>query len=74
MSAVESNGVQGAPVSLKAQYYKYLEALCSSNGIDITTLKNGTSKVDTLEMFFGGLPALIGLKYFDKLRVLCLMG
>lgn len=24
-------------------------------------------------MFFGGLPALIGLRYFDKLRVLCLV-
>ncbi|KAI6237281.1 Leucine-rich repeat-containing protein [Aphelenchoides besseyi] len=59
--------------SLKSKYYQYLEALCSANGIDIQSLKNGAIEVDELEMFFGGLPALIGLRYFDKLRVLRLM-
>jgi Leucine-rich repeat (LRR) protein len=72
MSVVEASNPQVAG-SLKSKYYKYLEALCTSNGIDIITLKNGAIGVDTLEMFFGGLPALIGLRYFDKLRVLCLV-
>jgi internalin A len=72
MSIVEANSAQSAS-SLKSRYYKYLETLCSANGIDIATLKNGAIEVDTLEMFFGGLPALIGLRYFDKLRVLCLV-
>ncbi|KAI6190143.1 hypothetical protein M3Y97_00084900 [Aphelenchoides bicaudatus] len=72
MSIVEANSAQSAS-SLKSRYYKYLESLCTANGIDITTLKNGAIECDTLEMFFGGLPALIGLRYFDKLRVLCLV-
>ncbi|KAI6186361.1 Leucine-rich repeat-containing protein [Aphelenchoides besseyi] len=59
--------------TLKSKYYQYLEALCSANGIDIQSLKNGAIEVDELEMFFGGLPALIGLRYFDKLRILRLM-
>lgn len=74
MSIVEANSSQqGGVGSLKSRYYKYLEALCTANGIDITTLKSGSVDVDTLEMFFGGLPALIGLRYFEKLRVLCLV-
>ncbi|KAH7722103.1 Protein T05H4.3 [Aphelenchoides avenae] len=60
--------------SLKSRYYKYLETLCSANGIDIGTLKTNGGDYDLLELFFGGLPVLIGLKYFDKLRVLRLFG
>lgn len=60
--------------SLKSRYYKYLETLCSANGIDIGTLKTNGSDYEQLELFFGGLPVLIGLKYFEKLRVLRLFG
>ncbi|KAI6223667.1 Leucine-rich repeat-containing protein 9 [Aphelenchoides fujianensis] len=59
--------------NLKSKYYQFLEALCTANGIEIQSLKNGAIEVDELEMFFGGLPALIGLRYFDKLRVLRLV-
>uniref|UniRef100_A0AC35TN19 Protein phosphatase 1 regulatory subunit 22 n=1 Tax=Rhabditophanes sp. KR3021 TaxID=114890 RepID=A0AC35TN19_9BILA len=59
--------------TLKSRYYKYLEKLCVSNGIDISQLKNEGSKQDAIEMFFGGFPVLIGLKYFTNLSCLKLI-
>uniref|UniRef100_A0A914QDE3 Uncharacterized protein n=1 Tax=Panagrolaimus davidi TaxID=227884 RepID=A0A914QDE3_9BILA len=66
--------VANTVANLKSRYYKYLETLCSSNGIEIGTLKTNGSDYEELEMFFGGLPVLIGLKYFERLRCLRLFG
>ncbi|KAI1719570.1 leucine rich repeats (2 copies) domain-containing protein [Ditylenchus destructor] len=75
--------------NLKSRYYKYLETLCQANNVDIGNLKTSGVNHETLELFFGkftfwftvtkflifgGLPVLIGLKYFDRLRVLRLFG
>ncbi|CAI5453013.1 unnamed protein product [Caenorhabditis angaria] len=60
--------------NLKAKYIKYLESLCNSNGIDISTLKNEGTSHFLLEMYFGGLPVLVGLKYFSNLKCLRLFG
>uniref|UniRef100_A0A914YY08 Uncharacterized protein n=1 Tax=Panagrolaimus superbus TaxID=310955 RepID=A0A914YY08_9BILA len=66
--------VANTVANLKSRYYKYLETLCSSNGIEIGTLKTNGSDYEELEMFFGGLPVLIGLKYFERLKCLRLFG
>uniref|UniRef100_A0A7E4VUW4 Glutaredoxin domain-containing protein n=1 Tax=Panagrellus redivivus TaxID=6233 RepID=A0A7E4VUW4_PANRE len=71
---VATSQVANTVANLKSRYYKYLETLCNSNGIDIGNLKSSGSEYEELEMFFGGLPVLIGLKYFDHLRVLRLFG
>ncbi|ULT90262.1 hypothetical protein L3Y34_008548 [Caenorhabditis briggsae] len=60
--------------NLKAKYIKYLETLCSANGIDISTLKTEGDSHKILEMYFGGLPVLVGLKYFSHLSTLRLFG
>ncbi|EGT47108.1 hypothetical protein CAEBREN_11325 [Caenorhabditis brenneri] len=60
--------------NLKAKYIKYLETLCSANGIDISTLKTEGDTHKVLEMYFGGLPVLVGLKYFSHLSTLRLFG
>uniref|UniRef100_A0A1I7UMS7 Leucine-rich repeat protein n=2 Tax=Caenorhabditis tropicalis TaxID=1561998 RepID=A0A1I7UMS7_9PELO len=60
--------------NLKAKYIKYLETLCSANGIDISTLKTEGDTHKILEMYFGGLPVLVGLKYFSHLSTLRLFG
>uniref|UniRef100_A0AAF5DGB2 Uncharacterized protein n=1 Tax=Strongyloides stercoralis TaxID=6248 RepID=A0AAF5DGB2_STRER len=59
--------------NLKSRYYKYLEKLCISNGIDISQLKNEGSKQNILEMFFGDYNVLVGLKYFSNLKILKLV-
>ncbi|CEF68724.1 Leucine-rich repeat-containing protein [Strongyloides ratti] len=59
--------------NLKSRYYKYLEKLCISNGIDISQLKNEGNKQNCLEMFFGGYNVLVGLKYFSNLKILKLV-
>uniref|UniRef100_A0A0N4ZW69 Leucine-rich repeat protein n=1 Tax=Parastrongyloides trichosuri TaxID=131310 RepID=A0A0N4ZW69_PARTI len=59
--------------NLKSRYYKYLEKLCISNGINISQLKNEGSKQMVLEMFFGGYNVMVGLKYFSNLKVLKLV-
>uniref|UniRef100_A0A0N5B854 Leucine-rich repeat protein n=1 Tax=Strongyloides papillosus TaxID=174720 RepID=A0A0N5B854_STREA len=59
--------------NLKSRYYKYLDKLCISNGIDISKLKNDGGKQNILEMFFGGYNVLVGLKYFSNLKVLKLV-
>ena len=66
--------VANTVANLKSKYYKYLETLCTSNGIDISTLKANGADYEELEIFFGGLPVLIGLKYFERLRMLRLFG
>ncbi|CAI2354012.1 unnamed protein product [Caenorhabditis sp. 36 PRJEB53466] len=60
--------------NLKAKYIKYLETLCSANGIELSTLKTEGEAQKVLEMYFGGLPVLVGLKYFSHLSVLRLFG
>lgn len=55
---------------------KYLESLCKANGIDISSLQCDTveNNVQSLEMFFGGLPTLVGIKHFANLKCLRLIG
>ncbi|CAD5231908.1 unnamed protein product [Bursaphelenchus xylophilus] len=60
--------------NLKGRYFKYLESLCVSNGIEMDKLKAMATDYELLEMFFGGLPVLVGLRYFDHLQTLRLMG
>uniref|UniRef100_A0A915DJ54 Uncharacterized protein n=1 Tax=Ditylenchus dipsaci TaxID=166011 RepID=A0A915DJ54_9BILA len=60
--------------NLKSKYYKYLETLCNANDVNISTLKTNGADYEKLELFFGGLPVLVGLKYFEHLRVLRLFG
>ncbi|CAB3396993.1 unnamed protein product [Caenorhabditis bovis] len=60
--------------NLKAKYIRYLESLCAANGIDISTLKTEGDGYTILEMYFGGLPVLVGLKYFTSLSCLRLFG
>lgn len=59
---------------VKSKYYKYLESLCNANGVSIATIKKDAPVATELEMYFGGLPVLIGLKYFTNLRCLRLFG
>ncbi|CAD5224468.1 unnamed protein product [Bursaphelenchus okinawaensis] len=60
--------------NLKGRYFKYLEALCVSNGIEMDKLKTVATDYELLEMFFGGLPVLVGLRYFDHLTTIRLVG
>lgn len=39
-------------------------------GLNIASLKNDGAQVEKLEMYFGGMPALIGMKYFTSLTIL----
>uniref|UniRef100_A0A915C7E9 Uncharacterized protein n=1 Tax=Parascaris univalens TaxID=6257 RepID=A0A915C7E9_PARUN len=39
-------------------------------GLNIASLKNDGTHVEKLEMYFGGMPALIGMKYFTSLTIL----
>lgn len=55
---------------LKHRYFKYLDTLCHSNNIDTATLKTKGQNYERLNLFFGGLPVLVGLKYFTNLQVL----
>lgn len=71
---IATSQVANTVANLKSRYYKYLETLCTANGVDIGTLKTNGSEYEELEMFFGGLPVLIGLKYFEKLKILRLFG
>ncbi|KAK0412370.1 hypothetical protein QR680_006173 [Steinernema hermaphroditum] len=71
---LKSAKVTSAVTHLKSRYYKYLENFCSANGIELSSLKNEGHEHENLEMFFGGLPVLIGLKYFYRLRTLRLIG
>uniref|UniRef100_A0A914UWH5 Uncharacterized protein n=1 Tax=Plectus sambesii TaxID=2011161 RepID=A0A914UWH5_9BILA len=59
---------------VKSKYYKYLESLCHANGINIATIKKDAKEATELEMYFGGLPVLVGLKYFTELRCLRIFG
>ncbi|VDK78268.1 unnamed protein product [Anisakis simplex] len=56
--------------SLKARYHKYLECLCNANGIDIGTLKANANQIELLEMYFGGMPVMVGMKHFTSLKIL----
>ncbi|VDM26462.1 unnamed protein product [Toxocara canis] len=60
--------------TLKSRYYKYLESLCTANGLDIASLKNDADQVEKLEMYFGGMPVLVGMKYFTSLKILRIFG
>lgn len=59
---------------VKSKYYKYLESFCVANGINIGTIKKDAAEATELEMYFGGLPVLVGLKYFTNLRLLRIFG
>ncbi|GMR60047.1 hypothetical protein PMAYCL1PPCAC_30242, partial [Pristionchus mayeri] len=56
---------------LKSRYLKYLETFCTANGIDV---KKEGQTLQRAELFFASIPVLIGLKYFEKLSVLQIVG
>lgn len=60
--------------TLTSKYYKYLETLCQANNIDLGALKSEGGEIKILELFFGGMPILVGFKYFSLLRILRLFG
>ncbi|GMS82084.1 hypothetical protein PENTCL1PPCAC_4259, partial [Pristionchus entomophagus] len=60
--------------SLKSRYLKYLEAFCAANGIEVADVKKDGQSLKRAELFFGGIPVLIGLKYFERLTVLQIVG
>ncbi|TKR87799.1 hypothetical protein L596_012142 [Steinernema carpocapsae] len=74
VAMLSSAKITSTVTHLKTRYYKYLENLCAANGIELAALKNESQEHERLEMFFTGLPVLVGLKYFTHLRCLRLVG
>ncbi|GMT11686.1 hypothetical protein PFISCL1PPCAC_2983, partial [Pristionchus fissidentatus] len=74
MSLAAVSQVASTLGGLKSRYLKYLEAFCAANGIEVADVKKDGLTLRRAELFFAAIPVLIGLKYFENLSVLQIIG
>ena len=55
--------------ALKSRYYKFLEALCTANGVDVASLRDGNAELEVVEMFFGAMASWKDRKWQPDLHI-----